>query len=57
MGHGVFYSILSERHTGNTYFIQKQQSDKVILPINTPKEEFTICVADNIDRNEETLTG
>ena len=57
MGHGVLYSILSERHTENTYFIQKQQSDKVILPINTPKEEFTICVTDNIDRNEETLTG
>ena len=57
MGHGVFYSILSERHTKNTYFIQKQQSNKVILSINTPKEEFAICVADNIDRNEETLTG
>ena len=57
MGHGVSCSILSEIHTENTYFIQKQQPDKVILPINTPKEEFTIYVADNIDRNEETLTG
>ena len=57
MGHGVLYSIPSERHIENAYFIQKQQTDKVILPINTPKEEFTICVADNIDRNEETLTG
>ena len=46
MGHGVSYSILSEIHTENTYFIQKQQPDKVILPINTPKEEFTIYLAD-----------
>ena len=57
MGHGFSYSILIERHTKNTYFIQKQQSDKVILLINTPKEEFAIYVADNIDRNKETLTG
>ena len=57
LGHGVSYSILSEIDTENTYFIQKQQPDKVILPINTPKEEFTIYVADNIDRNEKALTG
>ena len=44
-------------HTENAYFIQKQQSDEVILPINTVKETFTIYVAYNIDRNEETLTG
>ena len=56
MGHGVLYSIPSERHIENTYFIQKQQTDKVILPINTPKEEFIIYVADNIDRNEKALT-
>ena len=57
MGHGASYSILTERDTENTYFIQKQQSGKVIMPINTPKEEFTIYVTDNIDRDEETLTG
>ena len=44
-------------HSENAYFIQKQQSDEVILPINTAKEAFTIYVADNIDRNGETLTG
>ena len=53
MGHVVSYSILTEMHTENAYFIQKQESDDLILPINTA----TIHVADNIDRNEETLTG
>ena len=56
LGHSVSYSILSEMHIQNAFFIQKQQSDGVILPINTAKEAFTIYVADNIDRNEETLT-
>ena len=55
--HGVSYSILSEMHTENAYFIQKQLSDEVILPINTVTEAFTIYVADNIDWNEETWTG
>ena len=53
LGHIVSYSILTEMHTENAYFIQKQESDEVILPINTA----TIHVADNIDWNEETLTG
>ena len=57
MGHDVSYSILSEMHTENAYSIQKQHSDEVILPINTAKEAFTIYVPDNIDWNEETLTG
>ena len=43
-------------HTENAYSIQKQHSDEVI-PINTAKEAFTIYVPDNIDWNEETLTG
>ena len=57
LGHGVSYSILSEMHTGNAFFILKQQSDEVILPINTAIEPFTICVLDNDDRNKETWTG
>ena len=55
--YGVSYSILSEMYTKNAYLIQKQQSDEVVLPINTAKEVFTIYVADDIDRNEESLTG
>ena len=54
LGHGVSYSILSEMHTENAFFILKQQSDEVILPINTAIEAFTICVLDNDDRNKET---
>ena len=57
MRHGVLYSILSEMHTENAYSIQKQQSDEVILPTSTGIEVFTLCIVDNIDRNEETLTG
>ena len=55
--YGVSYSILSEMYTKNAYLIQKQQSDEVVLPINTAKEVFTIYVADDIDRNEVSLTG
>ena len=55
--HGVSYLILSEVHTENAYSIQKQQPDEVILPTSTAIEVFTLCIVDNIDRNEETLTG
>ena len=58
LGHGVSYSILSELNTENAYAIQKEQTqDNLILPENVVKELFTIYVADNIDRNEETLSG
>ena len=57
LGYFVSYSILNEIHAVNAYFIQKQQSDEVILPINTAKKAFKIYVGDNIDRNEETLPG
>ena len=57
LGNGVLYSILSEMHTKNAYFIQTQQSDEAILPIKTAKEALMIYLADNIDQNEETLAG
>ena len=57
LGHGVSYSILSEMHTENAYIIQYQQQADVILPLNCLKESFTVYVADNIDRKEETLSG
>ena len=34
-----------------------QQQAEVILPLNCLKESFTVYVADNIDRKEETLSG
>lgn len=58
LGHSVSYSILNEMHTENAYIIHdKQENDDIILPLTSEKETFTIYVADNIDRNEETLSG
>ena len=58
MGHGISYTSLMETQTENAYYILEQQSqDNVILPISCQKEAFTIYVADNIDRNEETISG
>ena len=55
--HEVSYSVLSEMHTENGYIIQDQQQADVILPLNCLKESFTIYVAYNTDRKEETLSG
>ena len=57
LGHGVSYSILSEMHTENAYIIQDQQQADFILPLKCLKESFTLYVAENIDRKEETLSG
>ena len=57
LGHGVSYSILSEMHTENAYIIQDQQQADFILPLKCLKENFTLYVAENIDRKEETLSG
>ena len=58
LGHSVSYSILNEMHTENAYIVHDQQeNDDVILPLTSQKETFTIYVADNIDRKEETLSG
>ena len=58
LGDGVSYSILSELNTENAFKIEEQQlEDNLILPLDCQKEKFTIYVADNIDWNEETLSG
>ena len=58
LGHGVTYSVLMELQTENVFKIyEKQSTNNCITPANCTKEAFTIFVADNIDRNEETLTG
>ena len=58
LGHGIIYSILSELQTEYAYKVQDQQIDEnVIIPLDSRKEEFTIYVANNIDRREETLSG
>ena len=56
LGRRVSYSILSEMHTENAFRIQKQQLDEIVIPEDTVKDKFTVYVAENIDRNEETLT-
>ena len=58
LGHGVSYSILMESQTENAYQIYEQhQVNNCIIPRDCQKEAFTIFVADNIDRNEETVSG
>ena len=54
LGHGVSYSTLMESQTKNAYLLNEQQvSQECIIPKECRPEEFSIYVADNIDRNEE----
>ena len=58
LGHGASYSILEELDTENAYkIVDEQEQGLVILPNGVQKEVFTMVVADNIDRREETLSG
>ena len=58
LGHGVSYSALIESETENAYSIyEKQLTEDCVIPASCKKEAFSIYVADNIDRNKETLTG
>ena len=58
LGHGIGYSTLMEAQTENAYQVfENQIVSGCILPVDCKKESFTIYVADNIDRTEETLSG
>ena len=58
LGHGVSYSLLMESQTENAFKILEEQIESgYIIPKDCQKEKFTIFVADNIDRMEETLSG
>ena len=47
-----------EAETENAYKIyERQLNNDCITPKKCKKNTFTIFVADNIDRNEETLSG
>ena len=51
-------TLLMELFTENAYKIYEERlENSVVLPRDALKEEFTIYVADNIDRLEETLSG
>ena len=58
LGHGASYTLIEELDTENAYqLIEKQDQSDIILPNGVQKEVFTMVVADNIDRREETLSG
>ena len=58
LGHGISYTKLSEITTEVVYsIINKYLSGMVFLPEQCQKPQFTMIVEDNIDRNEQTLTG
>ena len=57
-GHGISYTLLMEAQTENTYQLMEQQScTGCVIPKGSVPDSFTIFVADNIDRQEETLSG
>ena len=57
LGHGVSASILEELATENAFGVLENQLSNSVLLNGVSKEVFTMTVHDNIDRNEETLTG
>ena len=58
MGHGASYTLIEELDTEHAYqMVDKQQQSAVILPDGVQQDVFTMVVADNIDRREETLSG
>ena len=58
LDHGVSYSLLMEAQTENAFRIfDEQLVSGCIIPKECQSDTFSIYVADNIDRNEETLSG
>ena len=58
LGHGVSYTKLSEISTETAYdTVENNTRDDVWLPENVKPMAFTMIIEDNIDRNEQTLSG
>ena len=57
LGHGVSVSILEKLAVENTFRALEKQLDNNILFNGVSKKVFTMSVHDNIDGNEETLSG
>ena len=58
LGHGVSYSLLMEAQTENAFqILDEQVVFGCIIPKECQPDTFSIYVADNIDRNKETLSG
>ena len=57
-GHGISYTLLMEEQTKNAYqLIEQQLCTGCVIPKESVPDSFTIFVAGNIDRQEETLSG
>ena len=57
-GHGISYTLLMKAQTENAYQLTEQQlCTGCVIPKESVPDSFTIFVADNIDRQEETLLG
>ena len=57
LGHGVSYSILEEMETENEYKVLSEMKENCVLPPECKEGVFAMMTADNINRNEETLSG
>ena len=57
LGHGMFYSIFKEMETENAYKVLSKIKEDCVLPPECKEGVFTMMIADNINRNEETLSG
>ena len=57
--HGISYTILEELDTEYALLQlnRREETGGVILPEGCKERELAIVVADNIDRNKETLSG
>ena len=58
-GHGISYTNLEELDTEYALLQlnRREETGGVILPEGCKERELAIVVADNIDRNKETLSG
>ena len=51
------YSILEEMETENAYKVLSEMKEDCVLPPECKEGVFTMMIADNINRNKETLSG
>ena len=57
LDHGVSYSIFGKMETENAYKVLSEMKEDCVLPLECKEKVFTMMIADNIDRNEEFLSG
>ena len=57
LGHGVSYSILEEMETENASKVLSEMKENCVLPPECKEGVSAMMTADNINRNEETLSG